>query len=234
MLEFKEASRRDVRIKMALGGKSGAGKTLSALLIAKGLVENVAKVGVLQTEAGRAQCYLRDIGTFKVLDMAPPFSPMKYIEGIEIAEKSKLEVLVIDSISDEWAGPGGALDMHSAACEVTKNTFTAWKNVTPKHDQFMNRILQSPLHIICTVRKKTETILETVERNGRTIQVPKRVGLKDIQRDDSEYRWIVQFDLEQEGNLATVIKDNTKLFQGKPAFLINVETGKKLRDWCLT
>lgn len=229
-MEFKDASRKDVRVKMALASGAGGGKTFGALEIMLGLFAgDLSKVGVLQTEAGRAQCYLKK-GPFKVLEMSPPFSPEKFIQGIEAAEAAGLKGLIIDSISDEWAGLGGALDMHQDVSEVTKNSFTAWKKVTPKHEAVFNKILSSPIHIICTVKKKIDYVMEP-GTNGKV--QPKRVGVKDIQREGSEYRWMIQFDLDQETNLATVAKDNTGLFQGKPAFKITADTGKIIRDWCL-
>jgi hypothetical protein len=229
-MEFKEASRKDIRMKMCVAGPSGGGKTWSSLEIAKGILGgDLSNCGVLQTESGRAQCYL-DKGNFKILEMTPPFSPDKFIEGISAAEKAGLKVLIIDSISDEWSGIGGSLDMHQDASEVTKNSFTAWKKITPKHEAVFNKILSSPIHIICTVKKKTDYVMEP-GANGKV--QPKRVGVKDIQREGTEYRWMLQFDLDQETNLATVAKDNTSLFQGKPAFKITAETGKLIRDWCL-
>jgi len=228
-MEFKEASRTDIRMKMALAGKSGAGKTLGALLIAKGIVKDAEKIGVAQTEAGRSQCYINQIGKFKVLEMAPPFSPDSFIKVIEAAEKAGLKCLIIDSVSDEWAGTGGALDIHSNISDTTKNSYTAWKKVTPQHDALFNKILQSPIHIIATIKKKTDYILEN--RDGK--QVPRRVGVKDIAREDTEYKWILQLDLDQEGNLAQASKDNTGLFQGKPAFKITEQTGTAIRSWCL-
>lgn len=228
-MEFKEASRTDVRMKMALAGKSGAGKTMGALKIAKGLVGDMKKVGVAQTEAGRAQCYLSMFPGFKVLEMKPPFSPDQFIKVIELAESAGLKCLIIDSASDEWAGLGGTLDIHSAASEVTRNSFAAWKKVSPQHEAFMNKVLQANIHIICTVKKKVDYIMENV--NGK--QVPKRVGTKDIAREDTEYRWIIQFDLDQDGNTAKVAKDNTGLFQGKDPFRISEQTGTMIRNWCL-
>lgn len=229
-MEFKEAKRSDIRIKMAIAGPSGGGKTFSSLEIAKGLLGgDLSKCGVLQTEAGRAQCYLEK-GPFKVLEMAPPFSFEKFIEGIDAAEKAGLKCLIIDSISDEWSGLGGALDIHQDVSDAVKNSFTAWKKVTPKHEGVFNKILSSPIHIICTVKKKTDYVMEQ-GANGKT--QPKRVGVKDIQREGTEYRWMIQFDVDQETNMATVAKDNTSLFQGKPAFKITEETGKLIRDWCL-
>jgi ABC-type dipeptide/oligopeptide/nickel transport system ATPase component len=232
-MEFKDAKFSDVRMKLALAGKSGSGKTLGALMIAKGLVNDMAKVGVAQTESGRAQCYLNKYPGFKVLEMRPPFSPDQFIKAIETAEIAGLKCLIVDSFSDEWAGLGGTLDIHSSASEVTKNSFTAWKKVTPQHEAFMNKVLQANIHIICTIKKKTDYVMEEVERNGRKIQTPKRVGVKDIAREDTEYRWITQLDLDQDGNMAMASKDNSGLFQGKGAFQISEQTGAMIRAWCL-
>jgi hypothetical protein len=199
-------------------------------MIARGLCAgDMKKIGVAQTEPGRAQCYLNRFPKFNVLEMRPPFSPESFIKVIDLAESAGLKVLIIDSLSDEWAGIGGALDIHQDVSEVTKNSFTAWKKVTPKHDAVFNKILSSNIHIICTIRKKTDTILENI--NGK--QVPKRVGVKDIAREDTEYKWILQLDLDQDGNFATASKDNTGLFQGKPPFKISEQTGTDIRNWCL-
>lgn len=230
-MEFKDAEKKDVRVKLAIAGPSGGGKTFGSLMIAKGLMNgDMSKVGVLQTESGRAQCYLDVVGPFKVLEVTPPFTMDKFISGIEAAEKAGLRCLIIDSISDEWAGLGGALDQHQDAADAVKNTFSAWKKITPRHEAVFNKILSSSIHIICTVKKKSDYVLEM---NDKGKQVPKRVGVKDIQREGTEYRWMIQFDVDQETNMATCAKDNTSLFQGKPAFKITEETGKLIRDWCL-
>jgi hypothetical protein len=229
MMEFKTAERKDVKIKGVISGLSGAGKTLSALRIFKGFLSNIEDLGLIQTEAGRAQYYLDKIGKFKVLEMPPPFSPMKYIEAIEVAEKLGLKGLIIDSLSDEWAGLGGSLDMHAQASEVTRNSFTAWKSITPKHEALFNKLLSSPLHIWCTFKKKSDYVMET--KDGKTY--PKKVGLADVAREGSEYRFMLQFDVDLETHKAKAVKDNTGLFDGKEPFMITEETGKIIRDWCL-
>lgn len=216
-------------MKMALAGMAGAGKTYGALLIAKGLCSDIGTVGVAQTESGRAQCYLDKIGKFKVLEVPPPFAPSKFVEVIDTAEKSGIKCLIIDSISDEWAGIGGALDLHTAASDVTKNSFTAWKKITPQHEAVFNKILSSPIHIICTVKKKTDYVMDSSSGKNAV----KKVGTKEIQREGSEYRWMLQLDIEPDGNMATCSKDNTSMFQGKPAFQISEAVGKAIRDWCL-
>lgn len=233
-MEFKEAARKDIKIKMDLKGLSGSGKSKSSLYIAKGLAGgDMTKVAIAQTEAGRAQCYLDEFSGFKVLELPPPFTPGKFIEAIDLAEKSGFRILIIDSLSDEWAGEGGALDMHTAASEVTKNSFTAWKKITPQHEALFNKILSSQLHIICTFKKKSEYVMEEIERNGRKITQPKKVGTTSIAREGSEYRFMLEFDLDLQTHMAIATKDNIGIFDGKPPFLITEATGLAIREWCI-
>lgn len=233
-MEFKDASRKDIKLKIGVEGLSGAGKTWSSLAIAKGLqAGDMRSVAFAQTEAGRAQCYLDAYPGFKVLEIPPPYSPNRFIEVIEAAEKAGFRVLIIDSLSDEWAGQGGSLDMHAAASEVTKNSFTAWKKISPQHEALFNKILASPMHILCTFKKKSDYIMEEIEKNGRKIQQPKKVGTAPIAREGTEYRFMLQLDIDLETHMARAVKDNTGILDGKPAFKITEDTGKMLREWCL-
>lgn len=227
-MSFEEASRKNIRMKMALCGKAGSGKTYGALMIAKGLVNDMTAVGVIQTESGRAECYLKEFPGFKVSSLKPPFSPEAFVKAITEAETIGLKVLIIDSISDEWTGTGGILADFDKAKAVAKSSYTCWAKLTPRHDALFAKILNSPIHILSTIRKKTDIILE---KDSKGKLVPRKVGLKDIQRDDGEYKWMLQLDLNNE-NMACAVKDNTSLFQGQE-FKISTETGAKIRDWCL-
>lgn len=227
--EIRDASKKNVRIKMALSGKAGAGKTLGSLKIAKGLMGDMLKVAVLETEIGRSEAYFDKVGMFRVIPFKAPYSPERYIEGIEFAESKGVRCLIIDSLSEEWAGTGGALSIAEDVGAVVKNTFTAWRKVTPRHNALFDKILQSDMHIICTVKKKIEYIMENV--SGKL--TPKRIGTTDIQREDTEYKWLLQFDLDPDGSLAKASKDNTSIFHGKPPFQISEQTGAMIRAWCL-
>lgn len=226
---FKDAERRDIKIKMGVSSLSGAGKTLGSLLIMKGLLSKIEDLGFIQTENGRAQLYLDRIGKFKILEITPPFSPSKFIEAIEEAEKIGLKGLIIDSLSDQWAGLGGLLDVHQDITETTKNSFSAWKKANPLHEAVYTKILSSSLHIIGTFKKKADYVMENV--NGK--QAPKKVGLADVARENTEYRWMLQFDIDRDTHKATTVKDNTGLFDGRESFVISEETGKQIREWIL-
>jgi hypothetical protein len=221
--QLVRAARNRCKIKMALQGPSGSGKTYSALLAAYGITGDWSKIAVLDTENGSAHLYC-DLGPYWVINMNPPFTPEDYIEAIDKAEVFGIECLIIDSISAEWSGQGGVLDIHS---NIPGNSFTAWAKVTPRHNAFMQAILQSNMHVIATMRSKTDYVI--TEKNGK--QVPEKVGLKAVQRDDSEYEFTIVMELTQR-HIAMVTKDRTGLFRNRPEMTITAEVGKAIAEWC--
>lgn len=222
-MELKIAKRRQAKIKMALQGPSGSGKTMGALLIAYGLCKDWTKIAVIDTENYSASLYAQ-LGSYFVVNIGSPFSPEEFIKAIQVCEQAKIEVIIIDSISHEWDGAGGILDIHS---NMTGNSFTAWGKLTPRHNAFVQAMLQSPAHIIATVRSKQDYVLN--ERNGK--QVPEKVGLKSVTRDGMDYEFTIVLDLDIKHN-ATASKDRTGLFMDKPEFKITEESGKHILHWC--
>lgn len=217
---FKKAERKQARLRLALAGPSGSGKTYSALQMAKGLGGRIA---VIDTEHGSASLYA-DAADFDVMELHAPYSPERYIEAIQAAEKSGYDVLIIDSYSHEWTGPGGCLEINDeiARAKYRGNTWSAWNETTPRHRRLIDKILTSPLHIICTMRSKTET----VQGEGKKVI---KLGLKNEQRDGTDYEFTVVLDIAHDGHMAVASKDRTKLFQ-QPE-LIDQATGQKLLDW---
>ena len=223
-MELLKAERKQAVIKMGLQGPSGSGKTYSALLLAYGLVKDWDKVAVIDSENHSADLYAH-LGDYNVLNIGPPFSPAKYIEAISICEAAGMEVVIIDSISHEWDGAGGILDIHSG---MMGNSFTNWSKVTPMHNGFVNKILQSPAHIIATIRSKQDYILS--ERNGK--MVPEKVGLKGVTREGMDYEFTIVLDLDLK-HQATASKDRTGLFMDKPQAIITEGTGMIIKEWCM-
>lgn len=236
-MQLQKATRKKVKLRLGVAGPAGSGKTASALLIAYGIVGDWSKIAVIDTENDSASLYANftlpntnlTIGEFQTLPITAPYEPLKFVQAIDICEKAGIEVVVIDSITHEWSGKGGCLDMHEAATKRMRipNSFTAWAEITPKHQEFIDRILQSKCHIITTVRAKTDYVLS--EKNGK--QTPVKVGMASVTRDGFEYELTVSLDLDMD-NKATASKDRTGLFSGKPAFQITPETGKQILDWC--
>jgi len=224
-MEFKlrQAQRKQTRMKLGIQGPSGSGKTYSALLLAHGLKQDWSKIAVVDTENHSSELYAH-LGGYNVLPLKEPFSPERYIEAIETCEQEGMEVIILDSISHEWDGKGGILEVHS---KMTGNSFTNWHKVTPRHNAFVQKILQSPAHIIATIRSKQDFVLS--EKNGK--QVPEKVGLKGVQRDGVDYELTIVFELDIKHNCAAS-KDRTNLFADKPQFIITEDTGRKIQEWC--
>lgn len=222
-MELRHATRKQAKIKLALQGPSGSGKTYSALLMAYGLTNDWNKIAVIDTENHSADLYAH-LGSFNVLPLEKPFSPERYIEAIDVCEKAGMGVIILDSITHEWDGAGGVLDIHQA---MMGNSFTNWSKVTPRHNAFVQKFLQSSCHIIATIRTKQDYVLS--EKNGK--MVPEKVGLKAVTREGMDFEFTLVFDLDIK-HQAVASKDRTGLFMDKPDALITPETGQKILKWC--
>lgn len=220
-MQLRPTQRKRARIKMALQGSAGSGKTYSSLLLAQGLTNNnFSKIAVIDTENGSADLYAH-LGSYNVLPLTPPFTPEKYIQAIETCEQAGMEVIIVDSISHAW---DELLDFHS---KLAGNSFTNWTKVTPRQNAFVNKILQAKAHIIATMRTKQDYVLN--QKDGKYI--PEKVGLKAVQRNDLDYEFTLVFDVDIK-HFAVSSKDRTGLFMGKPEFVINTNTGKRILEWC--
>jgi hypothetical protein len=222
-MELKKAERKRAKIKMALQGPSSSGKTLSSLLLAYGLINDWQKIAVIDTENHSAELFAH-VGDFQVVALTAPFTPERYIEAINLCLRNGIGVIIIDSISHEWEGLGGILETLS---NMAGNSYTNWSKLTPRHNAFIQTMLQCPAHIIGNIRSKQDYVL--VEKNGK--QVPEKVGMKGVQRDGLDYEFTIVLELDMKHN-AHASKDRTDLFMDKPEFQITPDTGAAILDWC--
>ncbi len=225
-MEFTKAKREKAKLRLGLTGPSGSGKTYGALLIAKGLG---GKIAVLDTEHGSASLY-DHLVEFDVLNLDPPYNPERFMKAIEAAENAGYDTLIIDSITHEWIGAGGCLELNE---DLTKskykgNSYQAWSETGTRHRRFLDRILQSSLHIIATMRSKTETAMQESITGKKQIV---KLGMKSEQREGSEYELTTVLDIIHDGHYATASKDRTGLFTDKDPAKITEKTGKDLLEW---
>ena len=225
-MQLQKATRKKVKLRLNISAPSGAGKTYSALLMAKGLVEDWTKIAVIDTENGSASLY-EHLGPFNVIDLHPPFTPERYIQAIDTCLAAGMDCIIIDSSTHEWSGAGGCLEANDklAAAKYRGNTWSAWSDTTPRHDAFVNKVLQCPAHVITCTRSKMETVMTDDKK-------VKKLGMKDIQREGWEYELTVSLNIDRDTHTATASKDRTNLFENKDPFIITEATGKMIAEWC--
>lgn len=205
---FKPAQKQQSKLRMTIDGPAGSGKTYTALRFAHSITARIGgKIAVIDTERGSASKYVGEAPDgipwqFDVLELQQ-FSPERYTEAILAAGRAGYAVLVIDSLSHAWEGVGGALEIKDrVAGSGGENSFTAWRHVTPLHNRMVDSILQAPMHVITTMRSRTEYVVET--KDGRIVGV-RRVGLAPVQRPGMEYEFDIVCDMDW-AHIMTVAK----------------------------
>lgn len=222
-LQLKKAERKKAKIRLGLSGPSGFGKTYSGLLIAKGLVGDWSKIALIDTENGSGELY-SNLGDYNVVTLEAPYTPERYIQAIKLCEQAGIECIIIDSITHEWDGEGGCLDIQTQL----GGRYQDWAKVTPRHNAFIQAILTSSSHIITTVRRKQD--YEMTEVNGK--KSVQKVGTKEVTREGFEYELTMNLEFVNDKHLVKASKDRTSLFMGQPEFIPNEETGKLIKNWC--
>lgn len=236
-MALKRAVRAKMKVPIMLMGASGSGKTVSALLIAKGIVwemfpdlsddERWEKIAVIDTEHSRSTLYAgmtineQEIGSFLHYDLTAPFTPQRYKEAFMECKKAGCEVVIVDSITHAWSGEGGILDKVNSL----GGKFSDWNKVKPDENILMSMFLDTDVHVIACVRSKQGYELTTLETGKLQIE---KVGLKAEQKDSLEYEFAITFQLYQ-NHTAEAMKDNSNSFDGR--FIITEQTGKQIYDW---
>ena len=217
---FQKAKREQVWLKVLLSGASGSGKSYSALKIATGIAKECGSgIAYIGTEGSRNK-YYADEFDYDLLELEEPFECEKYIEAIDAAVEAGYKVLIIDSMTHEWKWLN---DVHD---KMPGNSFTNWGKLKPRHHKFMDKVLNSPIHIIATARGKDDWVLE--DKNGK--QVPKKAGMGQQQDKDISYEYTVSLMIAQDTHVASADKDNTKLFDGRFEVLTEKD-GVRLYEW---
>lgn len=223
---FKKAVKYQAKGRIALAGPAGAGKTMTALKIATALADG-GPIAVIDTERGSASKYA-DLYSFDVLELND-YHPDKFVQGIHGAEQAGYAVLVIDSLSHAWNGPGGLLEIVESIAKRSKsgNTFNAWSEATPIQNRMIDAITRAKLHVIVTMRSKAEYV---IEQNERGKSAPRKVGTAPIQRDGLEYEFDLFADMDHENTLI-VQKSRCPDLAGKIITKPGAEVAEVVKRW---
>ena len=223
--EIHRATKRRAKLRLGMSGPAGSGKTYSALLIASGLG---GRIGMIDTEHGSGELYADLLPEgYDVITLTPPFTPARYVEAIHALERAGAQTIIVDSLSHAWNGEGGSLDRQGKIADKSGNSWAAWRQVTPEHNALVEALLQSPCHIIATMRAKTEYVQEKDERSGKL--TVRKIGLAPVMRDGIEYEFTVFMELDAQ-HQAFVSKDRTRLLDGS-IIRPDADTGRQLLSW---
>lgn len=230
---FTAATREKAKLRLALTGVSGSGKTLSALYLAYGVAGDWGKVAVIDTEHSRAKFYAdrQDLNTGQFLhaELQPPYSVEKYKQYVEEAQKAVGAdgVIVIDSFSHAWDGEGGVLECKDKiATQPGVNSYTAWNEAGRLQNDLVKAVLSANCHTIVTMRAKTKY---TLVENERGRMQPVKMGFEPVQRENVDYEFDIVLWINREDHVAYTSKDTT--FLGDYNAIITPEIGAKLRAW---
>lgn len=195
--DFKiiKATRRGVIPLIGLYAESGCGKTMSALLLARGLVGPTGDIHMIDTESRRGSLYADVIpGGYSVCDLEPPFTPTRYVAAMQAVISAGAKIIVIDSMSHEWEGMGGVLDAaaenearaeekaREKGWEYKPGGLNVWKKPKMEHAKMVQFLLRSPVPVVCCVRSKYKT-RQTKDEKGKAVIVKDKFT-SPIQADD--------------------------------------------------
>lgn len=230
-MKFEQAERKAVRPLIALGGPSSSGKTLSALLMARGLAGPDGKIVMIDTERGRSRIYAEDerIGGFLVGEMFPPFTSEAFGKAIDEAEKAGASCIVVDSFSHEWSGIGGCVEQAEMS---NAKAPTNWIKPKAAHRRLVNRILQTQVPIIFCLRTKPEFLTGTDDKGKQTFAKGPEIA-------EQESRFIYEMTvgalLEFETHRAfySSLKNLPEPLRAvlRDGELIGVHTGEAIKEW---
>jgi hypothetical protein len=182
---------------------------------------------MVDTERGSGELYAPHF-VYEVDQLAPPFTPERYMEKVDEAESEGFDNLIIDSLSHAWIGQGGIVEIADRLGKGSKSPFGGWRDASPMHNRLVDYLLDYPGNLIVTMRTKTAY---DIQENDRGKKAPIKIGMAPVQKDGLEYEFTVVFDLAVIDHTATANKDRTQLFKEALPFVINKETGALIRSW---
>lgn len=234
MNEFslRKATRQNIKPLVCFYSESGCGKTMSALLLARGFVGPTGKIGLADSESRRGELYADVIpGGYETVSFEPPFTPARYIQVQQAIVQGGAQIGIIDSGSHEWEGIGGVLDMAGENEQRSgKAGLHNWKTPKLEHAKFVLSLLQSPIPLIICLRAKYKT--RQIKENGKTAIV-KDDYTTPIQADDFIFEMTAHAEILQDHSINLTKCSHPSLRKCFPEKgPISIEHGELLAAWC--
>lgn len=235
-LQIRKAVRRALPMQIGIYGPSGSGKTLSALLLAAGLKPN-AKIMLIDTERGKGSIHADSPSVLKYLpqgydtiELDPPYHPQRFIEALQLVERNKYDVCIVDSESDSWEGPGGCFDI---AETDGKGKGLIWNNAKRWNKRYKIQIALSEMHVISLFKAQEKTKIIDKNKSASGKQEYIELGVLPIGEKNAFYPLLVGFSVDPITHMATLKKgahENLPPMFPQPK-LLSKSDGEKLRVW---
>jgi hypothetical protein len=228
ILNIRPVTRGESKAIIGISGVSGSGKTYTALLVARGMVNSASEIGFLDTENKRGSLYADILdGKFMIGDLYPPFSPKRYSEAIKEFQDAGVKVLVIDSVSHEWEGTGGCDDIANAPkADGTPRKIANWIGAKREHKGFMNTLLQCNMHVIVCIRAREKMDFKNPDK-------PVSQGIQPVCEKNFMFELTASLLMDDAGKKQIFLKMPEFLRKsfGNGDTYLGIETGKKIMDW---
>ncbi len=242
-MEFRPARRSEARPLVGFYAESFAGKTLTSLLLARGFVGPEGRIAMIETEGGRGEAYVDmpadwpahlSPGPYSVIPLRAGdeggFSPARYGEAIALAEKNKVDALIIDSASHEWEGTGGVLDMAEKNKAKGDKAVLVWQKPKMDHQRhFMLRFQHTPIPLVILCMRAKFRMVETTKGKWERSQQLDPIQADDILSDLFVHGWISKGDHAFHAGKLTRPDLASVFLEGKP---VGIDTGRRLAAWC--
>lgn len=241
---LRPAARTEAKPLIGLHAKSGAGKTYSALLLARGFCGPNGRICMIETESGRGEAFSDPVeypeltgpdpsSNYDVISLRESFSPQAYGEAITAAEQAGIDALIIDSASHEWEGAGGVLSMAAENQAAGKKGVQVWQQPKMQHQRhFMLRFMQTPIPLVVLCMRSKYPMKEVPKRGGGKEWV-RSDDLEPKQADDILFEMFVHGWISQGDHVFHLTKSTAKglepVFGGNRP--ISLDTGRQLAEW---
>ena len=208
-MDFVRATKKQKKLRLGLLGTAGCGKTFTAL----GIAQHFGKIAVLDSENESASLYSDDFEF-----AAPPLRPEKFnvnlaADFLKSCERNGIDTAILDSFSAFWYAEGGLLQLAdtTARAKYRGNTHAAWADVTPEYNRLIDLIKFAKVHVICTLRTKSEW---DVEKDDKGKTKPVKVGTAPVMRADTDYEFDITAILNKENHMS-IDKTRCRFVKGK-------------------
>ncbi len=252
MITMRRAVSSEAKPLVCLYSESGRGKTKSALLLAKGFTGSMERVAMIETESGRGEAYASDpvVGGYNVISLREDFAPKRYGEAIALAERMKVDALIVDSGSHEWEGLGGVIALAAKNQEAGRKGPLVWQMPKIEHQrEFLARLLQTPIPLVIACLRAKFPMMEATARDVERWEAAGKPGgerarpkvgewmrswqLEPKQSDDFLFECFVHGWIDEAHRLHvtkyTLDEEMRNVFIDGEA--ITVETGERLAAW---